>query len=97
MSSKSNIEKLTFELISLIGENPKRNGLLKTPKRVSESWGFLTKGYNEDLKNIINGAVFTEKYDEMVIVKDIEFYSMCEHHLLPFLEKCTLHIFQTEK
>lgn len=76
------------ELLVKIGENPKREGLQKTPERFEKALKFLTKGYNEDPVKIINSAVFNEKYDDMIIVRDIEIYSMCEHHLLPFFGKC---------
>ena len=82
--NKNNIKNLTKELLKEIGENPNREGLLNTPDRVSRSWEYLSKGYRQDIKELINGAIFNEKYDQMVAVKDIEFYSMCEHHLLPF-------------
>lgn len=84
------IEKYVKNLLNEIGENSEREGLKKTPHRVAKAYEFLTQGYNKDIKKILNGAVFNEKYDEMVIVKDIDFYSMCEHHLLPFFGK--IHI-----
>jgi GTP cyclohydrolase I len=85
-----NIEKtknLIRELLIEIGEDPDREGLIKTPERVAKAYEFLARGYKQNVDEIMNKAIFTEKYDEMVIVKDIDFYSMCEHHLLPFFGK----------
>jgi GTP cyclohydrolase IA len=78
------MQKLIKDFLKQIGEDPKREGLRKTPERVAESWKDLTSGYSEDPKALIQNSVFRDKYDEMVLVKDIVFYSMCEHHLLPF-------------
>lgn len=78
---------LVRELLASLGENPGREGLLKTPARVAESLRDLTSGYTADMNRIINGALFTVDYSEMVLVKDITFYSLCEHHLLPFFGK----------
>jgi len=75
-------------LMSKIGENPEREGLLDTPKRVRKSLEFLTSGYHQDPADVINGAIFHEECDDMIIVRDIEFYSLCEHHMLPFFGKC---------
>ena len=84
------IEKLTAhyrEIIGLLGEDPAREGLLKTPERVAKAMAFLTKGYAEDPTQIIRSAIFREEYKQMVLVKDIELYSLCEHHMLPFYGK----------
>ena len=72
------------KIIEAVGEDPKREGLEKTPKRVEEAFKFLTKGYKDDPQEILKSALFNENYDEMVVVKDIDLYSLCEHHLLPF-------------
>lgn len=79
--------KLYEQLIANAGEDITRDGLLKTPERASKAFDFLTQGYHQTLEEVTNGAVFDSDNDEMVIVKDIEFYSMCEHHLLPFVGK----------
>ena len=76
------------EILALLGEEPDREGLLKTPERVAKSLQFLTQGYEQDGGKIIQSAIFDEKYQQMVLVKDIELYSMCEHHMLPFIGKC---------
>jgi len=75
-------------LLGELGEDPTREGLLETPQRVEKSLRFLTSGYSADVDSVINGALFRVEYNEMVIVRDIDFYSMCEHHLLPFFGKC---------
>ena len=78
------IENLTTQLLKEIGEDPSREGLLKTPSRVSKAWSFFSGGYNQDLDKIINNAVFNEDATDMVVVRDVEFFSLCEHHLIPF-------------
>jgi GTP cyclohydrolase I len=85
--NRDKFEKNIKEILEFIGENPSREGLLQTPSRVAKAWEFFTRGYKEDAGTILNGSVFKEKYNEMVIVKDIDFFSMCEHHLLPFYGK----------
>lgn len=82
------LEKNVRSIINEIGEDPNREGLFRTPQRVAKAYKFLTKGYNEDVEKLLNGAVFNEHYDEMIIVKDIDFFSLCEHHMLPFYGKC---------
>lgn len=81
-------EDLIRELLKHLGEDPQREGLLKTPSRVALMYGFLTKGYHEDPEKVLKKAVFTERYSEMVIVRNIDFFSLCEHHLVPFYGKC---------
>lgn len=81
------VEKNIKTILEEIGEDISRDGLLKTPHRVAKAYEFLMQGYNKKIEDVLNGAIFEEKYDEMVIVKDIDFYSMCEHHMLPFFGK----------
>ncbi|MSO55625.1 MAG: GTP cyclohydrolase I FolE [Acidobacteria bacterium] len=82
------MQSLIRQLLAELGEDPSREGLVNTPKRVEKALKFLTSGYDMDVDEVLNGALFTVDYSEMVIVKDIDFYSLCEHHLLPFFGKC---------
>jgi GTP cyclohydrolase I len=86
--NKERVQQLIEELLVELGEDPKREGLLKTPERVAKSCEYLTRGYHQNLENVINGAIFESESNNMVIVKDIEVYSLCEHHMLPFYGKC---------
>lgn len=87
------IKKILVEL----GEDPTRDGLIRTPERVDESLRYLTKGYKEDADSILNGALFDVQHDEMVIVKDIDVFSLCEHHMLPFFGKCHVAYLPSDK
>jgi GTP cyclohydrolase I len=84
------LEKAVTQILSLLGEDPLREGLKKTPGRVARALTFLTKGYGEDPKTVINNALFTEDYSEMIVMKDVDFFSMCEHHILPFFGKASI-------
>jgi GTP cyclohydrolase I len=82
------MEDLIRQMLVKLGEDPNREGLEKTPNRVAKSWEFLTRGYNQDPVDVVGGAVFNEDCNHMVIVRDIEVYSLCEHHMLPFFGRC---------
>lgn len=86
-SQESRMEELVRELLVRLGEDPDREGLAKTPKRAIASLKYLTHGYRQDIKKVLNDAIFEENYDEMVVMKDIDVFSLCEHHLLPFYGK----------
>ena len=88
--NQKRIAKLVRELLVELGEDPEREGLKKTPQRVAKSLTFLTRGYRQNLRKVVNGAKFTSGTNHMVILKDIELYSMCEHHMLPFYGKCAI-------
>lgn len=93
----SSLEEAALATLTLLGEDPKRSGLLRTPQRVAKSLQYLTKGYHENLETIINGAIFEEEDNAMVLVKEIEMYSLCEHHLLPFFGKAHIAYIPTGK
>ena len=89
--SSDGIEDHVRKILKHMGEDPDREGLLKTPYRVARAFGYLTKGYQQDPKEVINNAIFTEEdYSEMIVVKDIDFFSMCEHHILPFFGRANV-------
>ena len=94
---KENIADLMRKVIALLGEDPEREGLRKTPERFEKAMKFLTSGYHQNLDNVLNGATFSVHYDEMVVVKDIEFFSLCEHHLLPFFGKAHVAYLPSKK
>ncbi|MCB4779144.1 MAG: GTP cyclohydrolase I, partial [Sulfurovum sp.] len=85
MSQDQEFEEAITKVLKLLGEDPEREGLLKTPNRVAKALKFLTEGYHQDPKEILNQALFSTSNNEMVLVRDIEFYSMCEHHMLPII------------
>lgn len=85
--NQEKVKDLVKTLLTEIGEDIDREGLLSTPTRVAKAYEFLTRGYQQDIDEVLNGAIFNERYDEMVLVKNIDFYSLCEHHLLPFYGK----------
>jgi len=85
---EASLQTLVERLLYAVGEDPKREGLVKTPERVEKSLKFLTSGYDIDVEKLVNDALYSENYNEMVIVKDIDVYSLCEHHMLPFFGKC---------
>ena len=87
MKKYDKIADLTNKLLEEIGEDPKREGLIKTPLRVAKAWNFFSNGYKQNLDDIINNAIFNEDSKDMVVVRDVEFFSLCEHHLLPFFGK----------
>lgn len=91
------MERLIHDLLKEIGEDPNREGLEKTPARVAKAWEYLTSGYHQNVNDVLNMALFTEEYDEMVVVKDIDLYSVCEHHLLPFFGKCHIAYMPSKK
>lgn len=97
MSKTTKIAEQYHNLLELVGENPARDGLLDTPKRAAKAMEYLTQGYHINLNEVVNNAIFESDNDQMVIIKDIEFYSMCEHHLLPFVGTCHIAYLPTGK
>ena len=95
--SQGKIAELIREILIQLGENPDREGLRRTPERFEKALRFLTSGYRQDPEKLLNGAMFSVCYDEMVVVKDIELYSLCEHHLLPFFGKCHIAYIPNKK
>jgi GTP cyclohydrolase I len=95
--NKKRVAELVKELLKEIGEDPSREGLLKTPERVADAWAYLTEGYHMDLETVINDAVFKAEANNMIIARDIEVYSMCEHHMLPFFGRCHIGYISQEK
>ena len=87
MENNEKLENLTYQLLQEIGEDPKREGLARTPTRVSKALQYFSQGYGQDLEVIVNNAIFNESSKDMVVVRDVEFFSLCEHHLLPFFGK----------
>lgn len=96
-SKKDKTAELVYELLSEIGEDPKREGLRLTPARVSEALKYFTQGYDMDVDSIISNAIFDEQHEEMVVLRDIDFYSICEHHLVPFFGKCHIAYLPRER
>ncbi len=94
---KEGIMDAVLRIIEGVGENPEREGLLKTPERVAEAMQFLTQGYNQSLEEIVNGAIFDEGHNEMVLVRDINVFSLCEHHMLPFMGKAHVAYIPNQK
>ena len=91
------ITKLIEKLLQELGEDPTREGLLRTPARVAKSWEYFSRGYNQDLDDVVNNAIFHEPSKDMIVVRDVEFFSLCEHHLLPFFGKVHVGYIPNEK
>lgn len=95
--NKQQLMDSVHQMLAAVGEDPEREGLLKTPKRVAEAMLFLTQGYNQSLENLVNGAIFDEGHNEMVLVRDIDFFSLCEHHMLPFMGRAHVAYIPNQK
>ena len=97
MKDHKKLQEITKLLLSEIGEDPTREGLINTPERVAKAWDFFSQGYRINVQEIVNGAIFEEDCSEMVIVRDIEFFSMCEHHMIPFFGRCHVGYLSNKK
>lgn len=95
--NKENLMDAVHTMLKAVGEDPEREGLLKTPKRVAEAMQFLTQGYHQSLETLVNGAIFDEGHNEMVLVRDIDFFSLCEHHMLPFMGRAHVAYIPNQK
>ena len=97
MSDLNAMERLIRDFLKELGEDPSREGLERTPARVAKAYEYLTSGYRQNVEDVLNSALFTEDYDEMVVVKDIDYFSMCEHHMLPFFGKAHIAYMPSRK
>ncbi|MGB5633515.1 MAG: GTP cyclohydrolase I FolE [Waterburya sp.] len=95
--AKAKMMEAVYTMLESVGEDPEREGLLKTPKRVAEAMQYLTSGYNQSLDDLVNGAIFDEGHNEMVLVRDINFFSLCEHHMLPFMGRAHVAYIPNQK
>ena len=96
-AAKEKMMEAVYTMLESVGEDPEREGLLKTPKRVAEAMQYLTSGYNQTLEDLVNGAIFDEGHNEMVLVRDINFFSLCEHHMLPFMGRAHVAYIPNQK
>ena len=96
-AAKEQMMEAVYTMLESVGEDPEREGLLKTPKRVAEAMQYLTSGYNQSLEDLVNGAIFDEGHNEMVLVRDINFFSLCEHHMLPFMGRAHVAYIPNQK
>lgn len=96
-TAKQKMMEAVYTMLESVGEDPEREGLLKTPKRVAEAMQYLTSGYNQSLDDLVNGAIFDEGHNEMVLVRDINFFSLCEHHMLPFMGRAHVAYIPNQK